>query len=57
MNNLGTANELAAEVLKETDWEVSPESEVFVQTIEEALIYGRLPNNWPRGLDIYRIFD
>jgi uncharacterized protein (DUF302 family) len=37
MNNLGTAGELAVEVLKDTDWNVR--SETFVQEIEENLIY------------------
>ena len=30
MNNMGTANELASEILSETDWTVSDESETFV---------------------------
>jgi hypothetical protein len=29
-NNIGTANELASEVLKETDWQVHEDSEAFV---------------------------
>ena len=37
MNNTGTAKELAEAVLDETDWTV--ESEVFVQTIDENLVY------------------
>lgn len=36
-NNMGTAAELANEVLKETDW--TADSEAIVQTIEEALVY------------------
>jgi thiamine biosynthesis protein ThiC len=28
--NIGTANELATEVLMETDWEVAADSEAFV---------------------------
>ena len=39
LNNSGSAKELAAKVLKDTDWTVSEDSEVFVQTIEEALVY------------------
>lgn len=39
MNNMGTANELASKVLAETDWTVSDESEAFVQTIEDQLVY------------------
>jgi hypothetical protein len=38
-NNMGTANELAAEVLKETDWSVANDSEVFVERVDEALVY------------------
>ena len=37
VSNVGTAKQLAERVLSETDWEV--ESEAFVQTIEEALVY------------------
>ena len=43
MNNVGDAEELATEALKETDWTV--DSEVFVQTIEEALVYITIPAN------------
>ena len=43
-NNLGTAKELASEALKETDWQI--ESEVFVQTVEEGLVYVRTPENF-----------
>ena len=41
MNNLGTAEKLATEVLTETDWHVS--SEKFVQKVEEALVYATFP--------------
>ena len=54
MNNLGDAKELAAAALKETDWEV--ESEVFVQTVDEALVYVKLPDN-VTGLNIYELTD
>jgi hypothetical protein len=52
MNNLGTAEELAEEVLKETDWEV--ESEVLVETVEESLVYVMLPKN---GITVTHIKD
>jgi hypothetical protein len=57
MNNTGDAEELARETLTETDWEV--ESEVFVQTVDEALVYLTLPNNQSifNKLDIYHIID
>jgi hypothetical protein len=38
-NNVGTANGLAAEILKETDWNVASDSEVFVERVDEALVY------------------
>ena len=41
MNNMGTAGELGAKVLEETDWTV--QSEVFVQKVEEALVYISIP--------------
>lgn len=44
MNNMGTANELAKRILEETDWTVSDESEAFVQTIEEPLVYVTIPS-------------
>lgn len=50
-NNVGTAKELAKFVLKETDWTV--ESEVFVQKVEEALIYV----TFPYGTIAKRIID
>lgn len=43
MNNMGTVQELAERVLVDTDWEV--ESETFVETIEESLVYLRIPNS------------
>jgi hypothetical protein len=41
MNNIGNAKELSKYVLAETDWNV--ESETFVQTIDEALVYVTIP--------------
>lgn len=41
MNNMGTAGGLGAKVLEETDWTV--QSEVFVQKVEEALVYISIP--------------
>jgi hypothetical protein len=41
MNNTGTAKELSEKVLEGTDWTV--ESEVFVQTVDENLIYVYMP--------------
>lgn len=38
-SNMGTAKELASRVLKETDWTVSNESEVLVETADEHLVY------------------
>jgi hypothetical protein len=40
--NTGTINELAATVLDEVDWELG-DSEVFVEKVEEALIYIKIP--------------
>lgn len=54
MNNIGTANELAEYVLRETDWRVSDNSEAFVQTIDEALVYLTFPQN-PTSLKVYKI--
>lgn len=56
MNNIGNANKLAEQVLDETDWDVAEDSEVFVQTIEEALVYVTLP---PEIEDngLYQILD
>lgn len=50
MNNIGTAADLAREVLKDTDWIV--QSEKFVQTVEENLVYVTFPAG-----DYYRVFD
>ena len=41
MNNVGNAKDLAEYTLAETDWEV--ESETFIQTVEEALVYITIP--------------
>ena len=43
MNNLGNAKELAEKALEDTDWNV--ESETFVQTVDEALVYIKFPNH------------
>lgn len=53
-NNMGTAKELAERVLEETDWEV--ESEIFVQTIEEPLVYLKVKSGW-KSSDVYKIYD
>jgi hypothetical protein len=41
MNNIGNAQSLGEYVLSETDWEV--DSETFVQTVDEALVYITIP--------------
>jgi hypothetical protein len=41
MNNMGDVRELATAALQETDWSV--DSEIFVQTVDEALIYVKVP--------------
>lgn len=50
-SNMGTTKELAEKVLAETDWAV--DSEVFVQTVEEALVYIKIPAN----TSVKRIID
>lgn len=55
-SNIGTANQLASRVLEDTDWSVDDSSEAFVQTVDEALVYLRLPDNLD-GLDIKHIKD
>lgn len=42
-NNLGDAKKLANDVLAETDW--TADSEVFVEKVDEALVYVKLPAN------------
>jgi hypothetical protein len=54
MNNLGTAEGLAAKVLADTDWEV--ESEKIVATQDEALIMLTLPSDLG-AYTIYQIND
>jgi hypothetical protein len=44
MNNIGDSLELGESVLSETDWEV--ESEVFVQTIDDSLVYLTFPSSF-----------
>lgn len=41
MNNIGDAKELGEKVLAETNWSV--DSEVFIQTVDEALVYVQIP--------------
>lgn len=41
MNNLGTAKKLAEDTLKDTDWSV--ESEVFIEKVEDRLVYVKSP--------------
>ena len=44
MNNIGSAKKLAEDVLAETDWTV--ESEVFVEQVEDALVYLTFPESF-----------
>jgi hypothetical protein len=44
MNNIGSAQELGEKVMEETDWTVS-DSDIAVQTVDEALVYIKLPAN------------
>lgn len=44
-NNSGSATELAARVLEDTNWTVSDKSEKFVQTLDENLVYLRITKN------------
>ena len=55
MNNTGDATELANYVLQETDWRVADDSEVFVQTIEENLVYLQMPKTLSQT--VYHIID
>lgn len=55
MNNSGTANQLAAKVLEDTDWTVSYKSEAFVEGIEESLVYLRVKNS--HTLKAFRVSD
>lgn len=50
-NNVGNIKTLAEEVLKDTDWLV--ESELLVQTIEESLVYVKVP----AGTELIPIID
>lgn len=43
MNNIGTATELGARVMEQTDWSV--DGDVTIQTIDEALVYVSIPAN------------
>lgn len=54
-NNMGNVEYLATETLKETDWEV--ESEVFVERVDEALVYVKLPNSLPDNFQVYKLLD
>ena len=59
MNNIGSAEELGKYVMEETDWAVE-ESDVSVQTVDEALVYVTLPNDFGSGeneIKIYRLID
>lgn len=56
-NNLGTAQELASYVLKDTDWTVSEWTEAFVQTNEEALVYLTTPPLLDDANSVYHITD
>ena len=56
-NNMGTANELAARALAETDWMVADDSEVIVQTVDEALVYVKLPGDLADNIKIKHIID
>jgi hypothetical protein len=42
MNNVGNSQTLATEVMKETNWAI--DAEKIVETVEEALVYVKLPS-------------
>jgi hypothetical protein len=54
-NNMGNVEHLAIETLKETDWTV--ESEVFVERVDEALVYVQLPRSLSNGSKVYKLLD
>jgi hypothetical protein len=54
-NNMGNVEYLATETLKETDWEVK--SEVFVERVDEALVYVQLPESLSNGSKVYKLLD
>lgn len=54
-NNMGNVEHLAIETLKETDWTV--ESEVFVERVDEALVYVQLPGSLSNGSKVYKLLD
>jgi hypothetical protein len=54
MNNLGTAEKLGKFVMSDTGWGV--ESEAFVETVEDSLVYIGLPDSLT-GYKIYHIID
>jgi hypothetical protein len=54
-NNMGNVEYLATEALKETDWTV--ESEVFVERVDEALVYVQLPESLSNGSKVYKLLD
>ena len=54
-NNMGNVEYLATETLKETDWTI--ESEVFVERVDEALVYVQLPATLPTGSKVYKLLD
>lgn len=55
-NNSGTATYLATKALEETDWCVK-DSEVFVQTVEEDLVYLQLRLNPKETFTCKKIYD
>jgi hypothetical protein len=60
MNSLGTTSTLAEEVLKETDWIVSEDTEVIVEKNSESLVYVNFPNvslSVLKGWNIYKVID
>ena len=54
-NNMGNVEYLATETLKETDWFV--DSEVFVERVDEALVYVQLPESLSNGSKVYKLLD
>jgi hypothetical protein len=52
---MGNVEYLATETLKETDWTV--ESEVFVERVDEALVYIKLPDSLSDDFQVYKLLD
>jgi hypothetical protein len=58
-NSLNTATRFASEALIDTDWTVDEDSEIFIEQVEEHLVYVKFSEDFPgeESFTVYQVLD